>query len=94
MWFQSFIGDVCGSKSNTRIIMGMPGGASLYSLSVAWVSSCEALAPKRVLCDSMALFCVLPSYFQASENSVNKGFKRSLCYFTRPFSCLNGKALG
>jgi len=29
---------------------GMPGGASLYSLSVAWVSSFGALAPKRGLC--------------------------------------------
>jgi len=29
--------------------MGVPGGAPLYSLSVAWVSDCEALAPKRVL---------------------------------------------
>ncbi len=62
-WFQSFIRDACGSKLDTRIIMGMPGGASLYSLSVAWVYSCEALAPKRVLRHSMALFCVLPSYF-------------------------------
>ncbi len=69
--------------------MGVPGGAPLYSLSVAWVSICEALAPKRVLHLSMALFCLLLSYFQASESSVNKGVQRSLCYFTRPFSCLN-----
>jgi len=41
--FQSFIWDVCGSKSDTIIIMGVPGGAPLYSLSVAWVSICEAL---------------------------------------------------
>ncbi len=53
----------------------MPGGASLYSLSVAWVSSIEALAPKRVLHSSLALFCVLPSYYQASENRLTKGFK-------------------
>jgi hypothetical protein len=46
-WFQSFIRDVCGSKSDPRIINRLPGGASLYSLSVAWVSSCEALALKR-----------------------------------------------
>ncbi len=55
--------------------MGMPGGASLYSLSVAWVSSIEVLAPKRVLRRSSALFCVLPSYYQASENRLTKGFK-------------------
>jgi len=56
----------------------VPGAAPLYSLSVAWVSICEALAPKRVLLRSLALFCLLPSYFQASENSVNKGVQRSL----------------
>jgi hypothetical protein len=55
--------------------MGMPGGASLYSLSVAWVSSIGALAPKRVLRRSLALFCVLPSYYQASENRLTKGYK-------------------
>jgi len=60
-------------------------GASLYSLSVAWVSICEVLAPKRVLHCSLALFCLLPSYFKASENLVNKGVQRSLCYFTHPF---------
>jgi len=49
-WFQRFIGDVNGRKYRYRIIMGMPGGASLYSLSVAWVSSFGALAPKRGLC--------------------------------------------
>jgi len=59
----------------------VPGGASLYSLSVAWVSICEALAPKRVLCRSLALFCVLPSHFQASENSVNKGVKVPLLFY-------------
>jgi len=47
--------------------MGMPGGASLYSLSVAWVSSCEALTPKRILRRSVALFCVLPSYFSSFQ---------------------------
>jgi len=26
--------------------LGMPGGASLYSLSVAWVSNFDPLAPK------------------------------------------------
>ncbi len=34
-----FIGDVNGCKFHYRIIIGVPGGASLYSLSVAWVSS-------------------------------------------------------
>jgi len=29
----------------------MPGGASLYSLSVAWVSSFEALVPKWGFCN-------------------------------------------
>jgi len=53
----------------------MPGGASLYSLYVAWVSSIEALAPKGFLRCSLALFCVLPSYYQASENGLTKGFK-------------------
>jgi len=57
----------------------MPGRASLYSLSVDWVSSVEALAPKKgVLRRSLALlalFCVLPSYYQASENWLTKGFK-------------------
>ncbi len=48
----------------------MPGGASFYSLSVAWVSYCEALAPKRGF-ESW----LWPSHFQASENLVNKGFK-------------------
>ncbi len=72
------------------MISGVPGGAPLYSLSVAWVSICEVLAAKRVLRRSLALFCLLPSYFQASENLVNKGVQRSLCYFTLPFSCLNG----
>jgi len=70
--------------------MGVSGGAPLYSLSVAWVSICEVLAPKRVLHHSLALFCLLPWHFQASENLVNKGVQRSLCYFMRPFSCLNG----
>jgi len=62
----------------------MPGGASLYSLSVAWVSSCEALAPKRVLRCSMALFCLLPSHFQASENLVNKGVQKAPLLFYAP----------
>jgi len=70
--------------------MGMPGGASLYSLSVAWVSSIEALTLKRVLRRSSALFCVLPSYYQASESRLTKGFKGPFVIITRPFSCLNG----
>ncbi len=54
----------------------MPGGASLYSLSVAWVSSFGALATKKgFVRRSLALFCVLPSCDQASENRLTKGFK-------------------
>jgi len=52
--------------------MWLPGGASLYSLSVAWVSSFEELMPNRVLRRSLAL---LPSYYQASENRLTKGSK-------------------
>jgi hypothetical protein len=53
----------------------VPGGAPLYSLSVAWVSICEALTPKRVLRRSLALFCLLPGYFQAFGFRLTKGFK-------------------
>jgi len=45
---------------------------------------------KGVLHCSLALFCVLPSYYQASENRLTKGFKRIFCYSTCPFLCLNG----
>ncbi len=51
----------------------MPDGASLYNLSVAWVSSIGALA--GFVRRSLALFFVLPSYDQASENRLTKGFK-------------------
>jgi len=40
--------------------MGAPGGAPLYSLSVAWVS--YLWSGKRVLRRSLALFCLLPGY--------------------------------
>jgi len=55
--------------------MGMPGGhpyiASLWLGSlVLWRSRL-----KGVLRRSLALFCVLPSYYQASENWLTKGFK-------------------
>jgi len=66
--------------------MGMPGGASLYSLSVAWVSSIwGARALKGFVRCSLALFCVLPSYDQASENWLTKGFQRpfvNLCAYS------------
>jgi hypothetical protein len=63
--------------------MGMPGGASLNSLSVAWVSYCEVLTPKRGFCVvALALFSVLSSHFQASENLVNKGFKGPFVIYT------------
>ncbi len=39
-----FIGYVCDSSSDTRISIGVPGGASLYSLSVAWVSYLQGFA--------------------------------------------------
>jgi len=35
-WIVSeFIEYVCGSRSDTKILMGAPGGVPLYSLSVA-----------------------------------------------------------
>ncbi len=66
--------------------MGHPYITSLWLGSLAL----KCLSLNGVLHCSLALLCLLPSYFQAFEKSVNKGFKRSLCYFTRPFSCLNG----
>ncbi len=64
---------------NSPIIMRMPGGASLYSLSVAWVSSLGRSRLKGFVRRSSALSCVLPSYDQASENRLTKGFKRTFC---------------
>jgi len=56
--------------------MGMPGGASLYSLSVAWVSSIGALAPKRGLCIVVWL-CSLccQATIKLLKNQLTKGFK-------------------
>jgi len=38
-------------------------------------SICETLAPKRVLRRSLALFCLLPGYFQSFGFRLTKGFK-------------------
>ncbi len=73
--FKVLFGDVCGLKYDTIIILGVPGGAPSYSLSVAWVSICEVLVPKRVLRCSLALFCFLPGYFQAFGFRLTKGFQ-------------------
>jgi hypothetical protein len=67
-------------------LVGHPYIASLWLGSLAL----KRLCLKGVLRLSLALFCVLPSNYQASESQLTKGFKRTLCYFTRPFSCLNG----
>ncbi len=46
-YFQSLLKiQVISLKYNIKVNLGMPGGASLYSLSVAWVSSFDPLAPK------------------------------------------------
>jgi hypothetical protein len=57
-------------------LVGHPYIASLW----LGFSICEALKPKRVLGSSLALFCLLPGYFQAFGFSVNKGVQRSFCY--------------
>jgi len=71
--FQSFIRDVYGLKLdiNWGCLVGHPYIASLWLGFPFEKRSCL----KGVLRCSMALFCLLPSYIQASENSVNKGFK-------------------
>jgi len=59
-----------------RCLVGHPYLASL----LLGFSICEALAPKRVLRRSLALFCLLQGYFQLFGISVNKGVQRFLCY--------------
>jgi hypothetical protein len=50
--------NVNGLSFKTRIINGMSSGASLYSLSVAWVSF-GAVAHSQMFCIvALALFCV------------------------------------
>jgi len=51
--------------------VGHPYIASLWLGSLAL----KRLLLKGVLRHSLALFCVLPSYYQASENQLTKGFK-------------------
>ncbi len=67
-------------------LVGHPYIASLWIGSLALKLS----SLKEVLCRSSALFCLLPSYHQASENWLAKGSKGPFVIFTRPFSCLNG----
>ncbi len=50
--------------------MGHPYIASLW-LGFQFVKN----VPKRVLCHSLALFCLLPGYFQAFGFWLTKGFK-------------------
>ncbi len=70
-------------------LVGHPYIASLW----LGFSICEALAPKRVLHRSLALFCLLPGYFQAFENSVNKGGSKVPLLFTRPCRVWRGSML-
>ncbi len=88
------IGYVYCSKSDTRILLGDPGGAPLYSLSVAWVS----LGDSRL----KALEHRLPGFAlhvaRLALISVNKGFiviytpifvfEVGQCY-TRHSSCIS-----
>jgi hypothetical protein len=65
--------------------LGMPGGASLYSLSVAWVSNSDPLAPKAwhpIL--GFVLVAVVAGV--PNPNSDLRNNQRVLL-FTRPFSC-------
>ncbi len=57
-------------------LVGHPYIASLW----LGFSICEAFTPKRVLRRRLALFCLLPGYFQAFDNLVNQRVQRSLCY--------------
>ncbi len=44
--FKVLLRDDIGPKYKTGMNLGMPGGVSLYSLSVAWVSNFDPLGPK------------------------------------------------
>jgi hypothetical protein len=66
--------------------LGMPGGASLYSLSVAWVSNRGSACSK-----SLASYFWLCSVV-AKLNQICVLTKRVLL-FTRPFLCLKGSML-
>ncbi len=73
--FQGFIGDVYGLESDTEKTCGClvkhPYIASLWLGSLAL----RRLRLNRVLHRSLALFCLLPSYFQAFANRLTKGSK-------------------
>ncbi len=84
-WFQSFIDRVNVLEYKLGMNLRMPGGASLYSLSVAWVSIWGPLAPKVwrhifgfVLCCQANQICALT--------------KRVLLFMC-PFLCLKGSML-
>ena len=66
--------------------LGMPGGASLYSLSVAWVSSFDPLAPKAWH-PTFGLCSDVPKSNRIC--AITKG----VLLFMRPFSCLKGSML-
>ena len=59
----------------------MLGGASLYSLSVAWVSSFEALAPKRVFASQLGLVLCVTKLRSSFCNQLTKGSKNILLFY-------------
>ncbi len=74
-----------------KVNMGMPGGASLYSLSMAGVSSFDPLAPKAWR-STLGFVLVAVVAGVTNPNRICAITKRVLL-FTRPFSCLKGSML-
>ncbi len=91
-YFQSLLKiQVISLKYNIKVNLGMPGGASLYSLSVAWVSSSDPLTPKAWR-PTLGFVLVAVVAGVANPNRIWAITKRVLL-FTRPFSCLKGSML-